>query len=93
MTHSQNFMTPTKIDLSKFEPSQVNWTKIEEYMEEQEDTLELILPPKETVEREERLRRNALEKTLRRQAIQMWKNGSKSYRKLVDARRRGKLGK
>lgn len=86
-------MTPTKIDLSKFEPSQVDWAKIEEYMEEQEDTLELILPPKETVEREERLRRNALEKTLRRQAIQMWKNGSKNYRKLVDARRRGKLGK
>lgn len=93
MTHLQNFMAPTKIDLGKFEPTKIDWAKIEEYMEEQEDTLELILPPKETAEREQRLRRNALEKTLRRQAIQMWKNGSKSYRKLVDARRRGKLGK
>lgn len=73
--------------------AKIDWNEIEDYLDTQEVTEpELILPPKDTITREKRLRRNAFEKTGRRLAKQLFQT-YESTRRLVHARRLGKLGK
>ena len=73
--------------------AKINWEEIEEYLDTQKSIEpELILPSKDTTVREKRLRRNAFEKTGRRLAKQLFAT-YENTRRLVDARRLGKLGK
>lgn len=79
------------------ERKSIDWDEVEAYLAkqqglEQDEEVELILPPKETEQREKRLRRNAFEKTMRRQAKKMFELYG-DLRRLLDARRRGRLGK
>lgn len=82
-----------KTFLTTLRTAKINWEEIEEYLDTQESVEpELILPPKDVATREKRLRRNAFEKTGRRLAKQLFAT-YENTRRLVDARRLGKLGK